>query len=450
MNRSRYLELLGALCLAVFAIAVSALPARAQTSLDARGVSDRADKWLTAYAAAGDFSGVILIAQGDRILVERAYGKADFGRDIPNTLKTRFRIASLTKTFTAAGIELLLTRGKVGLQDPLSRYVAGIPNGDVITVEQLLLHRSGLGVVDTPDRYLECLPAAELLRRLREAAPLFPPGKDDRYSNEGYFLLALIIEKVSGTSYEQFLRDNIFGPLGMKSSGIACKDLPPGPNAAGHVPGTGRNAVSRLPANEAAEIGSGSGYANARDLLSWLRAVDSIPSFKVVRWRYPYGWGKRDYSGRALIEQSGIVEGFNAHVAIYPGDHIYAVLLGNVQSGLFNRVPKDLEKVLFGGETTRPPAVVPIELSAGKLRDFAGEYASDAIPYHQTLAVRDGTLYMRWGQFPFPRALAPAGNDEFFFRYEYATVRFERDSTGNVVSMSWQWPDGSPMVFRKL
>ncbi|MGA2361489.1 MAG: serine hydrolase [Candidatus Aminicenantales bacterium] len=450
MKGSHCPELLAACWVAAFVIAAAALPARAQTALEACGVSDRADKWLAAYEADSDFSGVVLIAQGDRILAEKTYGKADFVRDVPNTIETRFRIASLTKTYTAACIELLVMRGRLGLRDTLGRYVSGIANGDVITVEQLLLHKSGIGVVDTPDRYIDCLPSAELLRRLRDAKPLFPPGKDDQYSNEGYFLLALIIEKVSGASYEQFLRDNIFSPLGMKSSGIACKDLPPGPDAAGHVPGIARNAVVGLPANEAAEIGSGSAYSNVRDLLSWLRAVDSNPSFKVDRWRYPYGWGKRNYSGRALIEQSGIVEGFNAHIALYPGEHIYAVVLGNIQSGLFNRVPKDLEKVLFSGETTRPPAVVPVELEVRKLQDYAGEYASDAIPYHQTLAVQDGTLYMRWGQFPFRRALIPTGNDEFFFRYEYATVRFGRDSSGKVVSMSWQWPEGSPMAFRKL
>jgi len=450
MNRSRGFDSVAALWVATLLITAAAPPARAQAALDARGVSDRADKWLAAYAAAGDFSGVVLIAQGDRILVEKAYGKADAATGAPNTLKTRFRIASLTKTFTAAAIELLIAGGKIELGDPLGRYVPGIPNGDVITIEQLLLHRSGVGVVDTPDRYLECLPAAELLRRLGEAKPLFPPGKGDQYSNEGYFLLALVIEKVSGMSYEQFLQRNIFGPLGMKNAGIACKDLPPGPNAAGHVPGAAGSSVIRLTANEAVEIGSGTAYSDVGDLLSWLRAVDANPSFKAGRWRYPYGWGKRNYSGRALIEQSGIVEGFNAHIALYPGDHLCAVLLGNIQSGLFNRVPQDLEKVLFGGETTQPPAVIPVELSGRDLQDFAGEYASDAIPYHQTLVVRDGTLYMRWGQFPFPRALAPAGKDEFFFRYEYATVRFGRASSGKVVSMSWQWPDGGPMAFRKL
>jgi CubicO group peptidase (beta-lactamase class C family) len=419
-------------------------------SLDLREITFRTDKWLTPYLAVGDFRGVVLIAQGDRILLEKCYGQADSLRSIPNTLDTRFRIASLSKTFTAAAIELLMKQGKLGLHDSLGRYVSGMANGDQITVEQLLAHASGVGVLDSPDLYQNCLPSAELLRRLREAKPLFAPGKGNQYSKEGYFLLALILEKVLGMPYEAFLRHNIFDSLKLENSGTACKDLPPGPNAAGHVPGAAANSAVQLPSNEAAEIGPGSIFSNAHDLYAWLRAVDTNPSFQVDRLAYPYGWGRRNYSGRTLIEQSGILEGFNAHIALYPAEHLYAVVLENVQTGFFNRIPKDLETVLFGGEPSRPPTVIPIKLSTQALEAFPGEYATDAIPYHQTLAVENGKLYMRWGTFPFLRALIPIRKDEFFFRYEYAKVHFGRNSSGKIISMSWQWPEGSSMAFRKL
>jgi hypothetical protein len=195
---------------------------------------------------------------------------------------------------------------------------------------------------------------------------------------------------------------------------------------------------------------SGSVFSNVRDLYARLKAVDIDPRFRTDGLTYPYGWGKRNYSGHDLIEQSGILEGFGAHMALYPKEHLYAVVLGNIQSGFQNRIPKDLEAVLFGGTASRPPAVVPIKLPASKLADYAGEYASEAISYSQTLAVRDGKLVMRWGEFPFSRVLVPAGADEFFFRYEYAMVRFSRDLSGKVIRMSWQWPEGEPMLFRKL
>lgn len=186
-------------------------PAIAQNAFDVVTIEHRADQWIKPYVAAGDFSGVVLIAKGDQILVEKAYGKANFEHDVANEVGTRFRIASLSKTFTAAAIELLTAQGKLSLKDPLSKYVSGIPNGDSITVEHLLLHQSGVGELDDPDVYRQC--------------------------------------------------------------------------------------------------------------------------------------------GRDLIEQSGMHEGFGSHMALYPKEHIYAVVLSNVQSGFFNRIPKDLEAVLFGWET---------------------------------------------------------------------------------------------------
>jgi hypothetical protein len=91
-----------------------------------------------------------------------------------------------------------------------------------------------------------------------------------------------------------------------------------------------------------------------------------------------------------------------------------------------------------------------IDIAPLQLEEYGGEYSSPAISYHQTLWAQDGKLFMRWGSFPFSRALTPTGKDQFFLRYEYAEVRFERDRTGKVVRMNWQWPQGPPMVFQKL
>jgi CubicO group peptidase (beta-lactamase class C family) len=425
------------------------LPAVAQRAFDAATIERRTDQWLKAYVAAGDFSGVVLIGQGDQILLEKAYGKADFQRDVANQIGTRFRIASLSKTFTAAAIELLAAQGKLSLQDHLSQYVGGIPNGDKITVEQLLSHESGVGELDAPDMYRDCLSNEELIRRLRMAPPLFPPGTDSHYSNEGYFLLAVIIEKVSGIPYAAFLQKNVFDPLRLANTGSACKEPPPGPNASGNVPGAAPGSVLPLPFEEAAMIGPGSLYSTAHDLHAWLKAVDTDRPFQVERLGYPYGWGKRNYSGRDLIEQSGVHEGFNAHMALYPKEHIYAIVLSNVQSGLLNRIPKDLEAILFGGETSRPVVLKPQAVGAATLEEYAGGYRAREVPVPQNLSVQNGQLYMQWGSYPLLRILTPAAKDEFFFRYEYARVRFEREK-GKIVRMVWQWPEGEPMTFTPI
>ena len=442
-NKTSLLSLAGMLCLLPSGLV---LPAVAQTALDAVTIEQRADQWLKPYVAAGDFSGVVLIAQGDQMLVEKAYGKADFQHDVANQIGTRFRIASLSKTFTAEAIELLTAQGKLSLTDHLSKYVSGIPNGDKITVEQLLTHESGVGELDAPDVYRDCLTNEELIRRLRVVPPLFPPGTASHYSNEGYFLLAMIVEKVSGIPYAAFLQKNVFDPLRLANTGSACKELPPGPNATGNVPGAKAGSVVPLPFEEASIIGPGSLYSTAHDLYAWLKAVETNRPFQVERLEYPYGWGKRNYSGRDLIEQSGIHEGFDAHMALYPKEHLYAVVLSNIQSGLFNRIPKDLEAILFGGQTSRPVEVKPESVGAVTLEEYAGTYKAPKVPVPQNLVVRDGQLHMQWGSYPFLRILTPTAKDEFFFRYEYARVRFERDK-GKIVRMVWQWPEGEPMTF---
>src|SRR6267142_4390608 len=147
--------------------------AAAPLSLGPRMVDARADAWAKSFADAGDFSGVVLIAQGDKLLVQRAYGKADPQLGTPNRIETRFRTASISKTFTAAATEMLLAQGKLKLTDTLAQFVSGVPNGESITIEQLLLHESGVGVIEGGDAARDCLPSNELLARLRSAKPLF-------------------------------------------------------------------------------------------------------------------------------------------------------------------------------------------------------------------------------------------------------------------------------------
>jgi len=418
-------------------------------ALDGRAVEARADTWAKTFSDAGDFSGVILIAQGDRVLVQKAYGKADPQIGTPNRVETRFRIASVSKTFTAAAIELLLAQGRLKLSDPLSQYVAGIPNGGSITIEQLLLHESGVGVIEGADVARDCLPPDALLARLRSAKPLFVPGKDSRYSNEGFFLLSLVVERVSGRSFDEFLKENLFTPLRMANSGLACRELPAGRNAFGSVASAEESGPNALPYNEAAQPGAGSAFSNAEDLLAWLRAVDTNPEFHIAKWKYPYGWGKRNYSGKDLMEQSGQVEGFNSHVAFYPAEHIYAILLSNVQSGFSSRISRDLEGILFGGPVSKPPAVRALTLGERSMKQYEGTFASSATPYTQTLAIRDGHLAMHWSDYPFWRTLTMVEGDTFFARCEYAYVRFSRSKEGYVSGMTWTWPGGSQLTFEK-
>jgi CubicO group peptidase (beta-lactamase class C family) len=421
----------------------------AQMGLDGGAVSARADAWLKSYQEAGDFNGVVLLAQGNTILFQKAYGQADSQVGSLNRLDTRFRIASVSKTFTAAAIEQLVSDGKLRYSDPLSRYVIGVPYGDSITIEQLLTHESGVGILDSEDIHRDCLSHQDLLQRLSAAKPLFAPGKKSEYSNEGYFLLAAVIERVTGGSYEEFLRKNFFDPLQMENSGARCRNLPEGHNAFGGVATASEAHLRPLPFNEAAIDGAGSVVSNALDLYHWLRAIDTNPRFELSKLKYPYGWGKRKYSTRDLIEQSGRLEGFISHVAIYPKEHIYAIVLSNIQSGFSNRISHDLEAVLFGGPLSQPPIVKTVTLGERSMRQYTGGYHSSQTPYAQTLDIRGGQMAMHWGNGPFWREMVMIDGDTFFLRAEYARIHFERGPDGLVHHMIWNWPDGARLAFDK-
>lgn len=439
-------------CALIFLSAFISLYASAQdqsANSNLKTLVKRVDDYLNSYVNAHDFSGVVLIGQGDQVLYEKAYGIADTAIRTHNKTSTVFRIASLSKTFTAAAISMLVEQGKVGLLDPLNRFIPDFPNGAKIQIRQLLLHSSGVGQLDSPDLAGKCPSTSELVKLIAAIPPQFPPGSDNRYSNEGYVLLAAVIEKASGMSYETFLNKNIFAPLGMTRTGVMCSEWRVKDHATGSIAGLG-NGTSPLPFDEAGWNGPGSLYSTSGDLLIWLKAVSEDKLFKFSQLEYPYGWGKRDYSGKPSVEQSGQLEGYNAHMALYPQQKLYFVFLSNIESGMFNRLPKDFEALVFGGTPSVAPAVNEIRAVAKALQPLAGDYVAPTAPVPLRFVVADGRLWLHWGEDPFLRPLIMTGKDVFFLRAEYATLTFRRDVQGNGIAVSYRFGDGEPLLLSRV
>src|SRR5213595_2850778 len=192
--------------------------------LAAAAVSSLIDARVKDYAGAGLFSGVVLVAKGDAVVYQKAFGLADRTFNVPNSIDTKFHIASLSKPITAAAILLLSERGKLSLDDHVSKFVPDFPNGDRITIEELVTHYSGLADASSLPDYTTTwsrMPQtpASLVEHLAKLPPRSEPGTRYSYSNSNYHLLALIIEKASGMSYGDFLAHNIFTPLGMSNTG---------------------------------------------------------------------------------------------------------------------------------------------------------------------------------------------------------------------------------------
>jgi D-alanyl-D-alanine carboxypeptidase len=197
----------------------------------------KVDAYLAPLVASHDLNAVVLIARGDKPVVQRAYGMASFELGKPLDASSRFRIASITKTFTAAAIVILIERGKLSYDDRLSKFEPAFPNAEKITIRQLLLHRSG---VPNPD--LEPCSGATLndvVANLAKKKLWFEPGTSGGYSNGGYAMLAHVIEKASGKPWETFLRDEIFTPLHLDATMRDAEELLVPGRASGYAAGPG-------------------------------------------------------------------------------------------------------------------------------------------------------------------------------------------------------------------
>ena len=239
-----------------------------------------AKAWLDELAAKDLFSGSVLMARDGKAFFEGAWGMADRERKIANRPDTSYNLASIGKIFTQVAIAQLAAKGKLALTDTISKHLPDlpVPSSDKITIQQLVTHSSGMGDI-FGEKYFATPPAS--LKRLSDYvqffanAPLqFSPGQGNAYSNAGYVVLGLIVEKLSGREFHEYLRENIFVPAGMKDSGPYEPQIAVANRAIGYTrrgPGGSPEAVTaNLPARNSSAGGSRS---TAPDMLRFDQAL---------------------------------------------------------------------------------------------------------------------------------------------------------------------------------
>jgi len=238
--------------------------------------------YLEGETRADRFSGVVLVARDSRVLFHEAFGYADREKNIPNRKDTRFNLGSINKSFTRVAILQLEKQGKLSLDDPIRKFLPDYPNrpaAEKVTVQHLLNMTSGIG--DFFGSRYDATPK-EKIRTLRDYLPLFAdltlefePGTSNRYSNGGYIVLGLIIEKASGMDYYTYVREHVFKPCGMPDTDSYARD-PGVPNVARGYTREGRSTGPRV-LNLASLPGRGSsaggGYSTAEDMLRYVVAL---------------------------------------------------------------------------------------------------------------------------------------------------------------------------------
>jgi CubicO group peptidase (beta-lactamase class C family) len=228
---------------------------------------------IQSYMASRRFMGSVLVAKGADVLLSKGYGSANLEWDVPNSPVTKFRLGSITKQFTSASILLLQERGKLNVEDSVKKYMADAPAAwDKVTIYHLLTHTSGIPSFTSFPEYSKWEPfaatPAEEVARFRDKPLDFAPGEKWNYSNSGYVLLGYLIEKIAGVTYEKFVRENIFTPLGMQDSGYDSNSAVIARRAAGYTKGKdGLENAGFI--NMTIPFAAGSLYSTTLDLLKW-------------------------------------------------------------------------------------------------------------------------------------------------------------------------------------
>lgn len=272
------------------------------------------------------FNGVILIRRSGEKILHKAYGKADTQRE--NTLESKFRIGSLSKTFTSAAIILLAKDSLLDLNDPLSKYYTGFEHGDEVTLKQLITHTSGIGDFDQADfkKYLfKKVTLNEMVDVLRTKKCDFKPGKKFKYNNGGYLLLGGIVEIVSGIPYLEYLQKEIFIPLGMQHTGYADYDQDITNLSQGHLPGF---VPDESLYNYSMLLPIGGLFSTLPDLELWVKSRDSLLRLSLDSER-TLGWASGDRFSKNAYWHSGITNGYSSFIFKMTGEDSYLILLSN-------------------------------------------------------------------------------------------------------------------------
>jgi CubicO group peptidase (beta-lactamase class C family) len=305
-------------------------------------------------AANGKFSGVWLWAKNGKVITSGARGKADRERGIDNTLNTRFRIGSMNKMFTAVATLQLVERGKLSLDDTIGKILPDYPNTNVaskVKVRHLLSHTGGTGDIFGPEfeaHRLELKTLQDYVKLYGERDLQFEPGTKWEYSNYGFLLLGVLIEKVSGKSYYDFVAENIYRVAGMTNSGSEPESVSVANRSKGYMREQ-FEMVSNEPTLPWRGTSAGGGYTTAADLMAFVGALMSNkllkaetlaeatrPQFTTGGYGFGFQIGRPDEA--RTYGHGGGAPGMNAILRVYPESGQSVIVLCNLDGPSASRI----------------------------------------------------------------------------------------------------------------
>ncbi len=377
------------------------------------------------------------VMRQNEVIFTRGYGYADLNRKVEAIEHTVYRIGSITKQFTALAILILVEQGKVNLNDVMLDYLPNYPQKDhKVTIGQLLNHTSGIKSYTDIERFWEIserdLSRQEIVDLFTSEPVEFSPGENYQYNNSGYYLLGLIIENVSGMSYANFLKTNVWQPLEMFDTHYLGKTKNVKNIATGYDH-KDDEFVGARPLGMDNPFSGGSLGSSVLDLLKWQTALNenqliSRQSYNKMiepgllrsgkQTTYGYGLFMSNLNGHRKIEHGGTINGFRAQLSAYPDDGLTVTVLCNLNSAPQAQLESQISRLMLG----IPEIVIDeIHVSEDNLEIYTGTYkwGSTMAPVPFPVSVAEGTLRVSG------RPLSAIGNHTFVFSNDpYYTVTF--------------------------
>jgi len=335
------------------------------------GTTSKIDDYVQAEMKRQRIPGVSLaIVKNGQIVVAKGYGLANVEHQVPVKPETIFQSGSMGKQFTATAVMMLVEEGKVSLDEKISKYLGEVPEAwQNITVRHLLTHTSGLTDYPEDFDFRRDYTEDELLKRAQAITPAFKPGEKWQYSNLAYVTLGILIHKVSGQFYGDFLQARVFKPLGMSNTRIISEaDIVPN-RAAGYryVKDELKNQNWVSPTlNTTAD---GALYFNVLDVAKWDAALYGESLLKTASlqqmwtpvklnnqktYDYGFGWGFSQINGHRIIEHGGAWQGFTSYIGRYVDDKITVIVLDNLAGGNAGKIGRHVTAI-YNPELARKP-----------------------------------------------------------------------------------------------
>ncbi|OSZ81709.1 hypothetical protein CAP35_00115 [Chitinophagaceae bacterium IBVUCB1] len=406
------------------------------------------DSVLAVYNKQGMFNGAVLVTQYGRPLFAKGYGYRDVAKKIANDTNTVFQIGSITKTYTATMVLMLQEQGKLNVKDKLAKYMPDYPDGEKITIENLLTHTSGIynytedttfankGLFTTKSR-------KEMLAVFKDKLTGIEPGTTFNYSNSNYILLGYIIEDITGKPYYTALREMMLQPLGMHNTGSNFAGLKNKYKATGYFSIDDNNGIKAPLVDSSVSYAAGCIYTTVGDLMKWADAVQRAKLLRKESWiaatteykqHYGYGWMIGESLSKKSIGHNGGVHGFVSNMFMTPDDAHTVILLSNVMDNDLAPIRRNITAIVNNKPFELPEFRNEIKLPAALLKDYAGKYELAPNFYIDITLEGDKLFAQATGQTKL--RMYAERKDFFFLKLVDAQFSFARDAAGKVEKLN--------------